>query len=165
MLVCYLEWQSSMLEGSNACGLTKEEEETYVSASQCVSPSLPSLIIETISLGLKSRLFHLFLFPPTLCLAKALKMERKKEATYVSVPHPASPALWDTHDVYLCFIFYFSTKLWWFFSWQLTIGDLVTANSRVCQLSSVQWPRQRWVFEDMAHIFNRSQSDRVQRFF
>ena len=43
MLVCYPERQSSMLEGSNACGLTKEEEETYVSASQCVSP-IPSIL-------------------------------------------------------------------------------------------------------------------------
>ena len=43
MLVCYSERQSSMLEGSNACGLTKEEEETYVSASQCVSP-IPSIL-------------------------------------------------------------------------------------------------------------------------
>ena len=39
----YPERQSSMLEGSNACGLTKEEEETYVSASQCVSP-IPSIL-------------------------------------------------------------------------------------------------------------------------
>ena len=93
MLVCYPERQSSMLEGSNACGLTKEEEETYVSASQCVSPVPSILDNRDISLGLKSGLFHLFLFPPTLCLAESLKMERKKEATYVSVPHPASPAL------------------------------------------------------------------------
>ena len=43
MLEPYPERQSSMLEGSNACGLTKEEEETYVSASQCVSP-IPSIL-------------------------------------------------------------------------------------------------------------------------
>ena len=32
-----------------------------------------------------------------------------------------------------------------------------------CPVCSVQWPRQRWVFEDTAHIFNRSQSDGVRR--
>ena len=94
MLERYPERQSSMLEGSNACGLTKEEEETYVSASQCVSP-IPSILdnrdhftraqIQTLSFVFVS---------PTVCpTTKALEMERKKEATYVSVPHPAPPAL------------------------------------------------------------------------
>ena len=189
-------------------------------------------------------------------------MEGKKEATYVSVPHPASPALWDTHEswVMMCLFILFSifqrscegffmaaifllTRTpevlsrnywvsaiknqmakrtlnfragngnWWRpcnhkrklfigpehtlhwihrriscsfvgkYSWKRwkvvqfgllfwyctlegtsgVLGDLVKANSRVCQLSSVQWPRQRWVFGDTAHIFNRSQSDEVGR--
>ena len=168
MLVCYPERQSSMLEGSNACGLTKEEEETYVSASQCVSP-IPSILdnrdhftraqIRTLSFVFVSPNFP----SNNVSHCQGLVNGKEKEATYVSVPHPASPALWDTHDVSLCFIFCLSTTLWWFFSWQLAIGDLVTANSRVCQLSSVQWPRQRWVFGDTAHIFNRSQSDGVRR--
>ena len=32
-----------------------------------------------------------------------------------------------------------------------------------CPVSGVQWPRQRWVFGDTAHIFNRSQFDEVGR--
>ena len=135
--MCYPERQSSMLEGSNACGLTKEEEETYVSASQCVSP-IPSILDNRDRFTrVQIRTLSFVFVSPTVCpTVKALKMERKKEATYVSVPHPASPALWDTHDVSLSFIFCCSTKLSCFFSWQLTICDLVKANSRVCQLSS-----------------------------
>ena len=84
---------------------------------------------------------ELFVFvSPTVCpTTKALKMERKKEATYVSVPHPASPALWETHDVSLWIIFYFSF-IFIAAIFLLTIGDLVTDNSRVCQLSSAQCP-------------------------
>ena len=93
--------ECATLNGSHQCWKArmpvalqrKKRKRMYPHHSAC-PPSLPSLIIETISLGLKSRLFHLFLFPPTVCpTTKALKMERKKEATYVSVPHPASPAL------------------------------------------------------------------------
>ena len=111
--VCYPERQSSMLEGSNACGLTKEEEETYVSASQCVSP-IPSILDNRDHFTrAQIRTLSFVFVSPTVCpTVKALKMERKKEATHVSVPHPASPALWDTHAVSLCFVFYFSTKLW-----------------------------------------------------
>ena len=138
MLVCYPERQSSMLEGSNACGLTKEEEETYVSASQCVSP-IPSILdnrdhftraqIRTLS----------FVFVSPNCVSHYQGLENGKEKggdVCLRPPSCASSPLRHSWCVSLSFIFCCSTKLSCFFSWQLTIGDLVKANSRVCQLSS-----------------------------
>ena len=120
MLVCYPERQSSMLEGSNACGLTKEEEETYVSASQCVSP-IPSILdnrdhftrvqIQTLS--------FVFVSPNSVsCWVLGNGREKGGDVclrTSSCVSSPLRHSWIMSHDVSLYFIFYFSTKLWGFF--------------------------------------------------
>ena len=128
-----------MLEGSNACGLTKEEEETYVSASQCVSP-IPSILdnrdhftraqIQTLS--------FVFVSPNCASLLRP-KGDGKEKGGDVCLRHSPILRLQLFETLMMClffFIFCCSTKLSCFFSWQLTICDLVKANSRVCQLSS-----------------------------
>ena len=136
----------------------KKRKRMYPHHSAC-PPSLPSLIIETISLGLKSGLFHLFLFPPTVCHYWGLGNGKEKGGDVcLRTPSCVSSSLRHSWCVSLFYFLFFNEAVR-VFLFLLTIGDLVTANSRVCQLSSVQWPRQRWVFEDTAHIFNRSQSN------
>ena len=114
----------------------KKRKRMYPHHSAC-PPSLPSLIIETISLGLKSRLFHLFLFPQ-LCVPLPRPWKWKGKRRRRMSPYPIL-RLQPFETLMMCLFLLFSVvqrTCHVFFSWQLTIGDLVKANSRVCQLSS-----------------------------
>ena len=141
MLVCYPERQSSMLEGSNACGLTKEEEETYVSASQCVSP-IPSILDnrDHFTRAQIRTLSFVFVSPNCASLLRP-KGDGKEKGGDVCLRPPScvSSSLRHSKCVSLfCFLFFKEAVR--VFLFLLTIGDLVTDNSRVCQLSSAQCP-------------------------
>ena len=99
----------------------KKRKRMYPHHSAC-PPSLPSLIIEIISLGLKSGLFHLFLFPQTVSHYWVLGNGKEKGGDVcLRTPSCVSSSLRNSWcvslDYFLFFIYFHSSNIssqnWW----------------------------------------------------